>query len=415
MLNQNQNINFQKLFADFFYALTLAISIALFLFALNLGLKSFETSRDIQVFCRAGAIISNGQNPYLTSELGLELSWNYPSILAYSFYIPCTFFNFEQNYILPYIILFVISLVFWLQKQDWFYGIILCATGLFNLGWVMITGNISAIEFLLFSLSVFLLFRNKINVSGFLFGCMASMKLIPILYLPAFLFSKNDLKKKIATGLWSAIGFLSLPLLSLISSPHLFDWYLRQLFGLIPNQHNPLNEFTPLVLNQSLSVMILSFLGLESHLEKLNLIFSLVIYALGIFVLYITFKTLSKSGQPENNLILFSFGIIILTIFMPRLKPYSFLPALLCFYLISKNQSSFLKALYLILLSILPTILHLIYFYTENGDQMFATLSPVVFGSSLQTLLTFHQIAFLILASCLLIYSLKRDKIPFEK
>ena len=399
MLKQTQKINFQKLFADSFYYLVLTISIVLFLFAINLAVQNFETGRDIQVFCRAGVVISNGQNPYLTSELELELSWNYPSILAYAFHIPCTFFNFEQNYILPYILFFVISLLFWLQKQNWFYGIALCATGLFNLGWVMITGNLSTIEFLLFSLSAFLLFRNKINASVFLFGLMASMKLIPILYLPAFLFLQNDMKKKITTISWAMIGFLSLPLLSLISSPHLFPFYLRQLFGLIPNQHNPLNEFTPIVLNQSLSVMILSFLGLESQLEKLNLIFSLVIYALGIFALYIIFKTLSKSGQPENKLILFSFGIIILTIFMPRLKPYSFLPALLCFYLISREQSALFKSIYLILLSIVPTVLHLIYFYTQTSEKIFI----------------FHQISFLCLATIVLVVSTKKKHKPLQE
>ena len=399
MLKQTQKINFQKLFADSFYYLVLTISIVLFLFAINLAVQNFETGRDIQVFCRAGVVISNGQNPYLTSELELELSWNYPSILAYAFHIPCTFFNFEQNYILPYILFFVISLLFWLQKQNWFYGIALCATGLFNLGWVMITGNLSTIEFLLFSLSAFLLFRNKINASVFLFGLMASMKLIPILYLPAFLFLQNDMKKKITTISWAMIGFLSLPLLSLISSPHLFPFYLRQLFGLIPNQHNPLNEFTPIVLNQSLSVMILSFLGLESQLEKLNLIFSLVIYALGIFALYIIFKTLSKSGQPENKLILFSFGIIILTIFMPRLKPYSFLPALLCFYLISREQSALFKSIYLILLSIVPTVLHLIYFYTQTSEKIFI----------------FHQISFLCLATIVLVFSTMKKHKPLQE
>lgn len=389
MNQSSQKINLQKVLGISFYYFTILISVILFLFTLNLGLQNFETGRDLEVFCQAGDIIANGGNPYLTSELRLELSWNYPSVVAYGFYFICPIFKLEQNYIWIYAILFFIGLFLWLTRKDWLYGIILCSTGLFTLGWVMVTGNISTIEFLLFSISIFLFFRKKINASLFLFGLFASLKLIPILYLPAFLILQTTTKDKIKAIIWSLVGFISLPLLSLITSPHLFSWYLQQIFGLIPNQHNPLNEFDPLVLNQSLSVMILSFLGLESQLEKLNMLFSLFIYALGIFALYLIFKKLSKSNESENKLLLFSFSIILLTIFMPRLKPYSFLPAILCFYLISRQQSNLYKSIYLILLSIVPTVLHLVYFYTENDYKI----------------IIFHQISFLCIATVILIFS----------
>ncbi|MBL8097891.1 MAG: DUF2029 domain-containing protein [Anaerolineales bacterium] len=392
-IDQTSKPNLRKLFIDFFYILTLATSILLFLFTLNLGLQSFQTSRDLEVFCVAGKVIANGENPYLTSQLGLELSWNYPSALAYGFYFICPLFNLEQNYIWIYAILFFIGISLWLTRKDWLYGISLCSTGLFTLGWTMITGNISTIEFLLFSISIFLFFRKKINASLFVFGMFASLKLIPILYLPAFLILQTNTKDKIKAIVWSLAGFISLPLLSFITSPHLFAWYLRQMFGLIPNQHNPLNEFEPLVLNQSLSVAILSLLGLESQLEELNLIFSLGSYILGVSALYFVYKTLYK---PENHFVIFPLAIIILTIFMPRLKPYSFLPAILCFYLISKEQSNLLKSVYLILLSIVPTILHLIYFYTENNVKIFA----------------FHQIIFLLITTLLLMFTLNKKVSP---
>lgn len=389
MNSSSTKVNLSKVFGDFFYYLVVTISILLFLFTLNLGLKNFQTGRDLEVFCQAGKVIANGGNPYLTSELGLELSWNYPSALAYGFYFACPLFNLEQNYIWIYAILFLVGFVLWLTRKDWLYGIVLCSTGLFTLGWVMVTGNISTIEFLLFSISIFLFFRKKIGASLFLFGLFASLKLIPILYLPAFLILQTTTKDKIKAIVWSIAGFISLPLLSFITSPHLFFWYLQQIFGLIPNQHNPLTEFTPLVLNQSLSVMILSFIGLETRLEELNLIFSLGIYILGTFIFYLIFKSFRKPDDTQNNLILFSFGIIILTIFMPRLKPYSFLPTLLCFYLISKEQNNLFKSTYLILLSIIPTVFHLTYFYTETNHKIFV----------------FHQIGFLCIATIVLVFS----------
>lgn len=419
--------NLKQVFETFFYYIVTAISILLFFFATNLGLQSFKTSRDLEVFCQAGTVIANGGNPYLTSELGLELSWNYPPALAYGFYYVCPLFNLKQNYIWIYIIVFFLSTILWFTRKNWLYGIILCSTGLFSLGWVIITGNISTIELLLFSISIFLFFRKKINASVFIFGLFASLKLIPILYIPAFLFSSlqeaqwlsrkqsasepiltkqsptklrffeqvKDFftvlwlvltnREKITTILWALAGYISLPLLSVIIAPHLFPWYLRQMLGFIPNQHNPLTEFNPLVLNQSLSVMILSFLGLESQLVELNLMFSFVIYMLGIGFLFLLLKILST----KNELIIFCLSIILLTIFIPRLKPYSFLPTILCFYLISKEHSNLLKSMYLVLLSIIPTILHLVYFYTNNN----------------YTIIIFHQIIFLCVTTTLLIFS----------
>lgn len=390
-MNQTHKINYKKIFTDFFYFLVSATALLLFLFTLNLGLQSFQTSRDLEVFCQAGKVIANGGNPYLTSQLGLELSWNYPSALAYGFYFACPLFNLEENYIWIYAIVFLITLTLWLTRKDWFYGIVLCSTGLFTLGWTMITGNISTIEFLLFSISILLFFHRKINASVFVFGMFSSLKLIPILYLPAFLFLQNSVKDKAKITLRSLAGFISLPLLSFITSPHLFAWYLKQMVGFIPNQHNPLNEFTELFLSPSLSITLFSLFGLEAHLEKFNLIISLIIYSLGVLAFY----QITKSKKiAKDDMFLFSLGIIILTITLPRLKPYSFLPVLLCFYLVSKHQNNLIKAIYLVLLSILPILSHLLFFYTEMSTSFF---------------LTFHQIIFLILATFLLFFSLKKS------
>ena len=142
-MNQSHKVNYQNLLTDLFYFLVSITALLLFLFTLNLGLKNFQTGRDLEVFCQAGEVIANGGNPYLTSQLGLELSWNYPSALAYGFYFACPFFNLEQNYIWIYAILFLVGMFLWLTRKDWLYGIVLYSTGLFTLGWTMITGNIS--------------------------------------------------------------------------------------------------------------------------------------------------------------------------------------------------------------------------------------------------------------------------------
>ncbi|GAB1472482.1 hypothetical protein MASR2M66_33600 [Chloroflexota bacterium] len=291
---------------------------------------------------------------------------------------------------------FLLGLLPWLKQRDWLYGCTLLTTGLFNIGWVIITGNISTFEFLLFSLTIFLLIKNKPNASSFVLGVMSGTKVIPILYMPAAIFLQKNIKGKLTALTWSAAGFALIPLLSLITSPKIFPWYIRQLLGLIPGQHTPVHELDISPLNPSLSILVFSFFKADpASSPAAHMVFSLVIYILGFVLFFMLIK--SKVASEQKMPLLFSIGIILLTLTLPRLKPYSFLPLLLCFYLISQHQSNLLKGIYLLLLSIIPTLSHLIYFYVENSDILFES-------AILQTILTLNQIFFACIAAGLLIF-----------
>ena len=43
----------------------------------------------------------------------------------------------------------------------------------------------------------------------------------------------------------------------LIFSPEMFPWYIKQILGLIPNQHAPINELTP-PLDPSFAIFLFS-------------------------------------------------------------------------------------------------------------------------------------------------------------
>lgn len=396
-----QKINRSALFETFFYYLVITLSILTFLFTINLDVRNINIGNDIKIFCNAGAAIAADKNPYLTSNIGGDLSWNYPSIMADAFSFVCPWLNLNQTYIGYFLLPFLLGLLPWLKRRDWLYGFTLLTTGLFNIGWVIITGNVSTFEFLLFSLAVFLLIKNKPNASSFILGVMSGMKVIPILYMPAVIFLQKDVKQKLTALTWSAAGFALIPLLSLITSPKMFPWYIRQLLGLIPDQHAPVNELDISPLNPSLSILVFSFLKTNPATSPTaHLVFSLVIYILGFVLFFMLIK--SKVVSEQKMPLLFSIGVILLTLTLPRLKPYSFLPLLLCFYLISQYQSNLLKGIYLVLLSIIPILSHLIYFYVENSDILFES-------NILQTMLTLNQIFFACIAAGLLIFSILRQ------
>lgn len=396
-----QKVNFSFFLKNVFYYTLITASILSFLFAMSIDLKNIEIGNDIKVFCNAGAAIASNNNPYITANIGGELSWNYPSIIANIFAAACPLLHLQETYIFYFTIPFLLGLLPWLYKKDALYGSVLLLTGLFNIGWVILTGNVSTFEFLLFSIATFLLLRKQTNSASFVTGVMSGVKLIPILYFPALIFLLKDTKEKIISFLWAILGFAAIPVLSLIFSPEMFPWYIKQILGLIPNQHAPISELTPDPLNPSFAIFLFSLFKLDpSSATSSYTVITIFIYLTGIILAYKICG--SKIFTNNNEFLLFPIGIIILTLVMPRLKPYSFLPYLLCFYLLSRYQSHWLKGLYLTLLTLAPTFLHIFYYYGKNNGIFLET-------GILQSIALFNQFFFACIAAGVLIFSVLRN------
>jgi len=377
-------------------------ALLIFCFILTLDAIARELGLDAQVFCRAGQVIHEHNNPYLTTLLGTVLSWNYPPIMAHGFYVVCSFLSFEKYYALFYALLLLAGLIPWLDGTSWFYGVTLCASGLYTLGWVFITGNVSVIEFLLFSLSIFLFVRRKYNGSFFLLGLMAGIKIIPILYLPILLYFAPTTREKRNGLFYAGLGFILLVSISLITDFNLVPFYFKQLMGGIPGQHAAFTEHTDAVYSPSFPAMVLSFFGLDLVGTSFYSILSLLFYVFGLFLCVYMVRKAGKSPSPPDLASSIGICVIILTLLMPRFKPYSFLPALLSFYIVTRNQSRLRQGIYIVLLSIIPSLLYFSYFYLGwTFDQL-----PFFIGQLFSTIQAFHQTFSLLLATVVLLMAI---------
>ncbi len=349
---------------------------------------------DAKVFCRAGRALSEGHNPYLIDELGGEFSWNYLPIYARGFLFVCSRFAFADNYIFLYAILFLFGMAPWLEKDSWLYGIVLCATGLYGLGWVLRSGNVGVIELFLISMAALLLLKGRYNLSLFILGLAASIKLFPILYFPVFIAIIPGWKPKVRAAIFGGMGFLLPFLASALIYPELTPWYFKQILGLIPNQHLAINESGGLV-NPSLAYLLAGLLSIEIQ-PTAELVAAFLLYLLMLIFLFRVWKTSLSNPEKAGMEFALGFGIAAATIFMPRIKPYSFMPALLSFYLMTREYNEWGRGLFLLALSLFP----LTAYYGIQHEITFSALTwmPGTMKNIAVILYQYHQTFFLLVS-----------------
>lgn len=342
-----------------FYSM-LVISLTLFFLCLRAGIPVLA-QRDADIFCLAGKAIQAGKNPYLTSDLGSPFSWNYLPVYAYGFDYLCRHISFAFTYGFLYTAIFFTGIAIWTTKSNWLYGVTIIGTGLYSFGWVLRTGNLGAIEFFAISISSGLLLRRRYNEALLLLGLGSSIKLFPLLYFPIFIALIPGMQQKLRAATWGLSGFLLPFVISYFAAPELMPWYFKQLLGSIPNQHSPINEAFGFY--QPVFVALLAKL-LPLQIETKTLVYvSLVIYLTCVALGVIAYKQTSTRRQPSQSSELFflSAGIIIITLLMPRIKSYSFMPALLFIFVITKDFDRWYQSLIILIASILPMWLNIQY------------------------------------------------------
>jgi len=105
-------------------------------------------------------------------------------------------------------------------------------------------------------------------------------------------------------------------------------------------------------------------------------------------------------------------GIVVMTLLMPRIKSYSFLPALLFVYVLSRNVSLLRRALVLLLISILPQAI--VIAGKAGLVEEIARSSPVILIEKLLFLQNYFQPFFLSLI-LVLIFLWARSRVLYPK
>jgi hypothetical protein len=238
-------------------------------------------------------------------------------------------------------------------------------------------------------------------------GLVSSIKLLPILYFPLFIYMIPDWRSKVRSVAFGATGFLIPFLVSLVQSPTLMVWYFRQISGAIPDQHSALAEIGG-VNTPSLTYMVARLFSIGTEPIPMVL-FSFLLYLLALIILFYVWKLPRlRSLAATRPEFLLGVGMVVITLFMPRLKPYSYMPALLAFYIFTKENSRLIQSVFLWVLSVIP--LGMYYATQHNLYPQVPVWVPVTLNAAVMTFYEYYQTFFLFIATGIMLSVLLKSK-----
>ncbi len=291
---------------------------------------------DFAVYCAAGATAAAGGDPYVARAIGGALTYNYPPLLLPLFHAWCGDAAPPPSlYLVPYAI--AAALAAWLVGVggDLRQRVVAAAIvlGGFNaLGFTLFTGNFAIAELLLCALAAALLLCGRAPGAGAALGTAASIKLMPVTLLLALAPWPPDRRRLVAILAAGAAAFATVLALSVAYAPGLTASYLRQLAGLHPGQHAPLQE---------MNAGYPSLYGLVRGWIDPPLAAAVAAVASAVLVLpaalhaWRTARATGATGQDRLAAVMLLW--IALVIVMPRLNFYGFVLAVIPVAVLARN------------------------------------------------------------------------------
>ena len=130
--------------------------------------------------------------------------------------------------------------------------------------------------------------------------------------------------------------------------------FINQLLGNISNQHTPIFE-TGGSLNPTLAYFLIDILSIRSSFINFIIISIILFLLIGLPIYYyLNRRVFPKLSAHERPYWLFAAFFILLTLLMPRMKPYSFILLFPPLYWLVKNELYFHHFLIIVLCVIVP-------------------------------------------------------------
>jgi hypothetical protein len=267
------------------------IALCIFLMVLNIGIirKSYyETGWDFNVYLTAVSAFENGIDPYSVGNMqknqvqASPLPFIYPPISILFFKSLIVFFkkihlsNFRINYYILWC-LFLTGTFFVIRRGDKEFQpllfITLLLTGFIASFWNFMTGNIGIIELFLFSLTFYFILKERYYLSATFITLTAVMKIIPLVYVIFFVFSKKPNQVKWKVILLSVMLFILVSGISYFLFPDITYSYYQSVLGKLVIQGSPILRSGGIV-NPSLFFLIRDVsrnLFCESHIVSFGI------------------------------------------------------------------------------------------------------------------------------------------------
>jgi Glycosyltransferase family 87 len=191
---------------------------------------------DFKVVCTAFDAAQAGQNPYLTPNI---FRLPYPLLHVYLFAPLCAIGDQQLAYEVVYTIVALGScILLWplVPARSWDRAVLLAAVllGFQGFYWLLKTGNVAIIELPLAALTVRLLAARRYAWAGASFGAMASLKILPLLGVFAFLLLPESRLTRARSIACAAAGFLGIQLLNAALFSRWFPSYAADIVGRLP-------------------------------------------------------------------------------------------------------------------------------------------------------------------------------------
>lgn len=300
---------------------------------------------DTRVYCAAATAFGQGLDPYRVENLGgLSLSFVYQPVYVRLIEPLCGLaWPVPHAYTLASLTAVALSVLLWpgvLRRDGAGLAAVLALGGVSGLAWTVLTGNTSAFELLALTLAVVAMRSGKWAAAAAVLGLLGSLKLVSLGLLAVVLVADAPWKRRLAWMGYGLAAFMAVAAVSAALHPDLMLSFLKQITGRIGGQHTPLHETGDLY-HPSLMFALGGLAGLRGLTVDGTVGYSVAALALfGAVFALVCAGALTVVRRYERGACSLDtrigFALLILILFMPRLKPYTFLLAALPVWLLAR-------------------------------------------------------------------------------
>lgn len=330
---------------------------------------------DFRVYCSAVTIWQEGENPYLAANTvryaGGELPFFYPPFSLYLLTGLCygnALLGLRANYALQFLIF--LTLIFLLLRKEagpFRPGLLmtLLLTILASPNWVLYTGNIIWIDLFLLAVTLFWIGRERYGMASIFLACSGLLRIVPLFFGLLFVLTPQSRGRRWRNLMAMISVFAGFHVLSLLLLPQLTLSYYASIFGRVPGQLWPVLEGGGII-TPSLFFLIQDLsagLGPGNEWLALFLYGLLVVFVLGIYGRLIR-------GRNRNFLEIFSVGMLVVMILLPRMKIYYYIWASLPIYFLVRSWNRKDTQWAVLIVSGLPLILYGFFWAMVRGSYL---------------------------------------------
>jgi len=293
---------------------------------------------------------NQNKDPYILANIqdyvGDKLPYVYPPHMLIFFEI----FYFIQNIDIYrlFIVLLLATSVYFIAKSedkpDYILYIVLLVTGFFSAYWNFLTGNFAIMSLFLISVMFYLIKKDKFKESAFVNGLMTSITLYPMIFSGAFLTLKRSYKEILTLIGIAGITFGAIFVVSYIFNPLLAQSFTQSLIG----NESQIKDTG----GMSNPTPYLMFDYIAPNNILISGAISLIYIGLVLGALYLFTK---RNTDPFK---IYTFGFLSMFMLLIRIKPYSFIMAVVPVYFLIKDYSYKLKIAVLLSISLFPFLMY---------------------------------------------------------